>query len=170
MSWNNIFKEGLKRERSILAHYTACLVQNWRFVYKIRQYLPKDKISRIMEPGAGTGYLAIYLSSLGHKVSAIDIDTGFIEEVNSALQSGLHILKQDIRESLGNESCHFDLIYNIGVMEHFSDEDIIKICKNFKVYSDIFIFAVPNFKIPYSYGNERYLSKRRWRKLLRSAG
>ena len=55
-------------------------------------------------------------------------------------------------------------------MEHFSDEDIIKMFKSFNSMADVFIFAVPNFKIPCSYGDERYLSKRHWGKLLKAGG
>lgn len=167
--WNNIFNGDLKREGSLLAHFTSCLIQNWYFVYKLKQYLPGTP-SSILEAGAGTGYLTAYLSSLGHKVTAMDIDTHFIEKTNSFFNSGVAILNQDIRQPFPSDSAHFNLIYNIGVMEHFIDQDIIGIFKNFKAIADTFIFAVPNFKIPYSYGDERYLPKRHWQKLLGQAG
>lgn len=169
MSWDVIFEDDLKREGSVLAAFAGCLVQNWYFAYKIRQYLPKDKACRILEAGAGAGYLAFYLSSLGHGVVAMDIDTDFMEKANSALRSNVSILRQDIR-TYPYTGSSFDLIYNIGVMEHFPDEDIIRIFKNFRFASKVFIFAVPNFKIPYSYGDERYLSRRRWKRLLRLSG
>ncbi|MFA5089631.1 MAG: class I SAM-dependent methyltransferase [Candidatus Omnitrophota bacterium] len=169
MSWDIIFEDDLKRQGSVLAAFAGCLVQNWYFAYKLQQYLPKDKACRILEAGAGTGYLAFYLSSLGHDVVAMDIDTDFMEKANSALRSNVSILRQDIR-TYPYASPSFDLIYNIGVMEHFFDEDIIRIFKNFRSVSDMLIFAVPNFNIPYSYGDERYLSRRHWKRLLRLAG
>lgn len=171
-TWNTLFESDLDKEGSILAHYTGNLVQNWAFVAKIKQYLsppPHKKPFRILEAGAGTGYLATYLSSLGHEVSVIDIDTDFIEKVNSFFKTKISIVRLDIRINEINFP-KFDLVYNIGVMEHFSDEDIISISKNFRAISDLFVFAVPNFKIPFSYGDERYLSKRHWQKLLKKAG
>ena len=167
-TWNTLFESELDNEGSILAHYTGNLVQNWAFVAKIKQYLPTKPL-RILEAGAGTGYLATYLSSLGHEVGVIDIDTDFIEKVNSFFKTKISIVRLDIRNNEINFP-KFDLVYNIGVMEHFSDEDIIRISGNFRSMVDIFIFAVPNFKIPFSYGDERYLSKRHWQKLLKKAG
>ncbi len=169
MNWNIIFEDELKKQGSVLAGFAGCLTQNWYFANKIRQYLFKNKTCRILEAGAGTGYLAFYFSSLGHDVVAMDIDTDFMKKANSALKTEVSILKQDIR-TYPYVNPHFDLIYNIGVMEHFKDEDIIRIFKNFKSASNVLIFAVPNFNIPYSYGDERYLSGRHWQRLLRAAG
>jgi len=152
-----------------LSYYTSCLVQNWYFVGKISEYLTNRESSSILEAGAGTGFLAIYFSSLGHKVFAVDIDTSFIEEVNSFLRSDISVIQDDIRIDSNIYSQHYDLVYNIGVMEHFRDEEIVGIFRNFRISADILIFAVPNFKIPFSFGDERYLSKWHWRKLLGEA-
>ena len=73
MAWNTLFEEELEREGSILAQYTSSLVQNWYFVYKMKQHLSAAS-SRILEAGAGRGYIAIYFSYLGHEVVATDID------------------------------------------------------------------------------------------------
>jgi 2-polyprenyl-3-methyl-5-hydroxy-6-metoxy-1,4-benzoquinol methylase len=167
MSWEYTFREELKRQGSLLVYYTSVLIQNWYFVRKIQQYLSDNKSPNICEAGAGTGFLSIYFASLGYKVFSLDIDTRFIEEANLFFKSNISIIQQDIRIFPYHFNLHFNLIYNIGVMEHFNDEDIIKIFKNFRSLADMFIFAVPNFKIPYSYGDERYLSKRHWQKFLK---
>lgn len=171
MTWNNVFQEELKSKGSFLAYFTSCLVQNWYFVCKIQKYLSNNRPLRILEAGAGTGFLAIYLSSLGHKVFAMDTDTRFIEKASLFFKSNISIMQHDIRMLATSPLLpRFDLIYNIGVMEHFEDGDIIKIFKNFKSSSDKLIFAIPNFKISTSYGDERYLSRRYWKRLLLAAG
>jgi ubiquinone/menaquinone biosynthesis C-methylase UbiE len=45
----------------------------------LRRLLPPDQPQRVLDVGAGTGFLALLLAELGHQVTALDISEGMME-------------------------------------------------------------------------------------------
>ena len=86
----------------------------------------------------------------------------------------LRFVQGDIRTlSSLFENRYFDTVCHSGVMEHFSDNDIIKILSEQKNISKRVVFTIPNNRNKLTaqhFGNERFLSNKKWVKLIREAG
>jgi SAM-dependent methyltransferase len=73
--------------------------------------------SRVLEVGAGGGSMVEWMASRGAKVTAIDIDTRYIERLAS---DSITVRRIDIREDELPES-EFDLVHSRLVLEHLAD-------------------------------------------------
>jgi len=132
---------------------------------------------KILEAGCGLGYLSQILADHNYNVTAGDIDEEVLDlarKSNRLSEGGVNYVKLDIfnmsHSFLQNA---FDTIVHSGVMEHFSDFDIIRAFKEQKLVSKCLVFKVPNVRTRMSkkhFGNERFLSNKRWVELLREAG
>lgn len=131
---------------------------------------------KIMELGSGTGILALQLSTLGNYVTALDLDEDMIKLsknyfLNKFNNAKINYICADIRDF--NPSEIFDVIYSIGILEHYNDFEIIDLINKQISISRIVIFGIPtkyfdeNKKM---YGNERYLPIKYWRKLVKKSG
>jgi 2-polyprenyl-3-methyl-5-hydroxy-6-metoxy-1,4-benzoquinol methylase len=73
--------------------------------------------SRCLEVGAGGGSMAEWMARRGAKVTAIDIDTRFIESLAS---DSIEVRRVDLRtDALPQDE--FDLVHARLVLEHLSD-------------------------------------------------
>lgn len=102
---------------------------------------------KILDVGCGTGLSMEYFRGRGADVRGIDITYSSIEYVNDM---GLPALQADARR-LPYKDNSFDIVYSIGVIEHFNEtEDALKeqsrVCKP----GGIVIAVVPNLWTPYS--------------------
>lgn len=142
-----------------------------------RIMLETPKGAKILEAGCGLAYLSRILADCGYCVTAGDID----EDVLTLAEQGLHSTLKPIRFlrlDLFNlvdtfEGEKFDAIIHSGVMEHFTDDMIIKSFVQQRAVADCLIFKVPNIRTKMShghFGDERFMSNRRWSELLREGG
>jgi trans-aconitate methyltransferase len=70
----------------------------------------------------------------------------------------------DIRDNVGIDKV--GCIFSHGVLEHFSDEDILKILNRQKNSADTVVYYVPTNKYSKgSFGDERLLAPERWERL-----
>lgn len=102
---------------------------------------------KLLELGSGSGHLSACLAQMGYKVSLLDFSSAALEKSKQTFAAyGLHgtFLEGDLTQ-LHEISDEYSLVWNSGVMEHFSDENLIK------VFSQIaacckhpFLFLVPN--------------------------
>jgi SAM-dependent methyltransferase len=80
--------------------------------------------SRFLELGAGRGTTAMYLASRNGDVTLVDLAAAGLElAVRNFADCGLpgpHVRVADARDT-GLPSNEFDCVYNIGLLEHFSD-------------------------------------------------
>lgn len=127
----------------------------------------------VMEMGTGTGILALKIASMGNKVIALDVDKDMINIskkyfLNFFPNSDITYVNKDIREYKTQKK--MDVIYSIGVLEHYLDNEIVEIINKQLSLSNYVIFGIPtkyfdeNKKM---YGNERYLKIKYWRKLIK---
>lgn len=146
-----------------------------RLIELIIAHAPKG--GRILEVGCGTALLSLILADYGFKVTASDISPEVLqyakEKVNLK-RINLKFVEVDIL-NLSNvfKNQYFDIICHKGVMEHFSDEDIVKgLIKQRKISQKV-IFHVPNNRSKLTdecFGNEKLLSNKKWVKLIKEAG
>lgn len=63
-----------------------------RWLEELGQWLPKGKTLDILDVGTGTGFFAILLAGMGHRVTGIDLTPAMLEEGRAqAAQAGLSI-------------------------------------------------------------------------------
>lgn len=103
--------------------------------------------AKILELGSGSGHLSAYLAMKGYEVSLLDFSTGALEKSKQTFEkynlNGTFI-EGDLFD-LCNISSDYDLVWNSGVMEHFSDENLLRIFEQIKsIMQSQFIFLVPN--------------------------
>lgn len=154
--------------------FNQCL-SNRRLIELIIQNTSKE--GRILEAGCGTALLSLILAEYGFKVTALDLNEDVLNYARSRVclnQINLDFVKGDILNlsSLFDKQ-YFDTVCHSGVMEHFSDKDIIKSLSEQRIISKKVIFNVPNSRqklTPHHFGDERFLSNKKWISLIREAG
>lgn len=132
---------------------------------------------KILEIGCGTAYLSALLADIGFNVTAGDIDREVIEYAQKKIVIPLNpvtFVMADLFKLAGQfESKQFDTICHSGVMEHFSDEQIVRSLSQQREVTKKIVFKIPNARTkmsPQHFGDERFLSNKLWVGLIRSAG
>ena len=138
----------------------------------------------ILEAGCGSGYASILLAQEGAKVTLLD-NSQFALEYSKRLCKKLKF-RQRIKYILGSvENLPFgenifDIVHNCGVIEHYDNKIIIKMLREMtrvaKKDGQIMVM-IPNLLSPeivyrmakFGKGSERYISKRKLRKLMEKA-
>ena len=131
--------------------------------------------SKLLEAGFGSGNTGILLSDIGFDVTLLDIEKGLIDSFQERfpghVSSGkIKIVRADMYK-LPFVDNSFDLVYHQGVLEHLDDANIIVALREQARVSRIVVIDVPNNKYPdRPYGDERWISNRRWVQLIQEAG
>lgn len=120
------------------------------FLDKVRSFANSKGI---FELGCGIGSVSKALS--GIPFSGIDLSKEMVELANENTNS-LNFYPGDIFHVATPKSI---LKVSHGVLEHFSDEDILKICK--KHPNSLHYVPLEKYKTP-SFGDERLLSAKHW--------
>ena len=110
------------------------------------QHLPHMTVKTILDVGCGHGMMLERLSGHGNKVFGIDITP---ESLRYDKARGLMVAEADAR-NLPFLSNSFDLVYSLGVIEHFSGteqalREQVRVCRP----GGIIIVVVPNLLTPY---------------------
>lgn len=145
-----------------------------KFINKVIQYAENKKV---IEMGCGTGLMAGYLQKLGLDVVALDLSKPVLDYAcqiakQSNIISPCKYQQGDIL-NLKYRKSSFDVSYSNGVLEHFSDEEIIRILKQQMNISKYVIFGIPStyFNMDEKMlGNERGLTLKEWIMLIDKAG
>jgi len=130
----------------------------------------KTGAKRILEIGAGTGTLSIFLSQLGLEVTTLDNSPEILRkaEITKTRLGGKNVLVAGDAFKLPFTDNSFDLIFHQGLLEHFSDEAIHQLLREQLRVAPVVIFGVPNNFYPRKdFGNERLLGKIAWENILR---
>jgi len=138
-------------------------------VNKVTQNTPRG--GKIIEMGCGTAVLSTHLQNLGYEVIALDMDQAMLnlaQKIARNFKLAPTFVRGDvICPDLPEKS--FDTSFSNGVLEHFSDEEIVKSIKAQSQLCKRVIFSIPSTyfreheKI---YGNERFLSRKKWEELI----
>jgi SAM-dependent methyltransferase len=130
---------------------------------------------RLLETGFGSGHVAVFLAEMGYRMVAIDIDDELVgravERYSYWLDNySLTFERGDLFKLPWPEKA-FDLVYHQGVLEHFSDEEIVAALREQGRVASWIIFDVPNSRYGHHpFGNERLLPLTHWRRLIEAAG
>lgn len=83
-----------------------------RWKEEILRFLPHTKPLQILDVGTGTGYFAILLSQLGHKVSGIDLTDAMLQEAreNAEFYHVSPVFRQMDAQNLDFPDQSFDLV------------------------------------------------------------
>lgn len=139
------------------------------FLEKILKNTKKDSL--ILELGTGSGHTSIALSFSHRKVIASDINDFLL--TNIPANKNLCKKNIDMFNICKNETIKVECIFHQGLMEHFSDEEIILSLSEQSKVAEIIIFDVPNnkrFNKTQEFGNERFLSVKKWKQLIEKSG
>ena len=145
-----------------------------KFINKVIQYAENKKV---IEMGCGTGLMAGYLQKLGLDVIALDLSQAVLNYAceiakQSNIISPCKYEQGDIL-NLKYKPNAFDVSYSNGVLEHFTDEEIIEILKQQMNISKYVIFGIPSTYFNMNekmLGNERGLTLKEWKSLINKAG
>ncbi len=124
---------------------------------------------RILEVGCGSGTLSVFMSHLGNDVTAVDRDEVVLDravKASRSLNGNVKFVKADAF-NLPFRDKEFDVAFSQGVVEHFSDGDMLKLLREqLRVAKKVF-FSVPNKAYKHKdFGNERLMTKEQWEKIL----
>lgn len=100
-----------------------------------------------LEIGCGTGMSSLWLAKNNRKVTALDYTPSSIELARTAaskLNITLNTVCADATKELPFKNKEFDVIFQCGLLEHFTSEEQIDLLKNWKKYSSRIISMVPN--------------------------
>jgi len=124
---------------------------------------------KVLEVGAGTGAMSIFLAWLGFNVVSIDTNEEVVKNARqtaSRLNAKVNFQVADTFK-LPYLDQSFDIIFHQGLLEHFSDEDIGKILDEQLRVAPVVVLSVPNHRYPRrDFGNERLMNKNQWDKIL----
>ena len=173
-TWYEIYIDEINEKGSISNYVNDKIKTKKNLIDLIKKYSPNKKI---IEAGSGTGILSTYLASLGFDSVAIDIDKDILNlskkiakeygEKNKPKFMINSILK------LNYKNKEFDVSFSNGVLEHFSDKEIIKTIKKQLKIANTVIVGIPTKYFDDNeamYGDERFLKLKFWREIISQAG
>lgn len=158
--WHNFYKNRIGES------YTYYISKQYSpFIEEIKKRINPQ--SKVLEMGCGIGSVTKILSDLinaSYYISDISQEMISLSILNLKGRTFNHLrwnIKKEFKEKVA-------IIHSHGVLEHFNDRDIkqiitnqLKCCKNLLHY-------VPSNKYNYkSFGDERLLSKNKWKELVR---
>lgn len=139
---------------------------------------------KCIECGSGGGYESALMAKDGATISVLDysrkaIDYSKIVSKRVGVSESMQFICKDIFNFQPN--CKYDLSWNCGVIEHYEDEEIIKVIKKMKSLvrdNGLVVITVPNLLSPQSVywmlscgkGSEKYLSRKKLKNLMETAG
>ena len=176
--WAEIYQKDIDKKGGNLPYVLNKINKKKKLINLVKKYSDKN----IIECGSGTSVVSIYLATLGYNVTAIDIEDNVIKLAKSLAKdyykavdnynSQINFVKKSIFD-LGYEKDSFDVAFSNGVLEHFSDDEIIQIIKQQLFVAKTVIVGIPTKYFDSSeakYGNERVLELSYWRYLIKKAG
>lgn len=143
------------------------------FIDKVIQYANNGKV---IETGCGTGLMAGFLQKKGLKVTALDLSQKVLDYAEEIAKKSDIIApckyKQGDILNLKYKKNSFDVSYSNGVLEHFSDDEIVETLKQQMNISKYVIFGIPSTYFNMNekmLGNERGLTLEEWKNLIHKA-
>ncbi len=171
--WSSLYENEILSATSINEFINNKLKTKKKLIKLILKYSKDDKI---LEFGAGTGVLALYLSTIyKNGVDALDKDNDIIDLSKKYIvpyfkNHNLNYIHGELNTIKRQNK--YDVCYSIGVLEHYNDNQIIDLITQQIMISRYVIICIPTRyfdKNKRMYGDERYLTLRYWRKLIKNS-
>lgn len=126
----------------------------------------------ILEVGCGSGLTSVLLASMGYRVTAVDMNTQLVERIKlfEITFPNLVSIQADMFRTDFNAKT-FDIVFSQGVLEHYTDGDIVRALVEQRRIAQIIVVDVPNGRGKIGdYGDERLIFPAEWRKLILASG
>lgn len=165
--WGASFREREKTKGGPLPFFIDNLMGTQIYWHEIIERASRFKKPRLLETGCGTAHHSIFLSYF-YDVTAIDSDPDVIrlaKRYNKLLHGGAMIRQANLFE-IGEK---FDIIFHWGVLEHFSEDRVVKAIKKQLEVARLVIFVVPSPRTTELHGDEKLLGYFKWRGLIKKA-
>ena len=130
---------------------------------------------RILEIGTGTGMLSAICSYTASLTVTLDNDAQVLSQAMRFYESArakVQLVRGDAF-SLPFRDGSFDVVFSQGVLEHWSDADMLRSVREQVRVARVALISIPSRFYPRIgrfgpglIGNERWLSARRWKELL----
>jgi SAM-dependent methyltransferase len=154
----------------------AAAYESWSFaaplLQAIRDAVPRS--GRILDIGCGNGLHAVLLDAWGYDVVAVDNDPAIVEEAERTrdLFDGRFELREADAFDLTRFHGRFDLVYSLGVVEHFEPDTTIELLREQARVAPRVLAAIPTRAARHAVAqtDERNHSPRSLRRLFRQAG
>lgn len=172
--WYELYKIDIEEFKTPDDYIKYKLKYKKKFINKVLKYAENGKV---IEMGCGTGLMAGYLSKKGLDVIALDLSEHVLKYAEEIAKKSSII--SPCKYEVGNilnlkyKKDSFNVAYSNGVLEHFSDEQIIRILKKQLEISQYVIFGIPSTYFNMNekmLGNERGLTLKEWRHLIDLSG
>ncbi len=168
-NWKEIYEKEIEKEGGHERFINLKIKEKKPTINEIIRLSRNNK--RILEAGCGTGVISIYLSNLNLNVTSIDVDDEMLDISKKFIKFTKNPPKFEKKNlfNLDYKKDNFDITFSHGVLEHFSDEDIITIVNNELKISKNVLISIPSDYYKEKdrmYGNERFMSVRKWESVL----
>lgn len=144
-NWDKIWRDASIFEPEQIMNDPATMTLRSEFVNFLNRYFVL-KGAKIIEMGCGTGQFSAECALRGCKVLGIDISENSIKIANEIKKrykiTGCNFKVLNALET-GFSDSEFDIAFNMGVIEHFNDEEIIKFLKEMSRISKYVVVGVP---------------------------
>lgn len=176
-NWGIIYQKDIDKKGGNIPYILNKINKKKKLINLVKKYATNN----IVECGSGTSVLSMHLSSLGYNVVAIDIEDDVIklskklanDYFKKTKNKGKLKFEKKSIFNLNYKKDEFDVAFSNGVLEHFTDEEIIKTIKQQLYISKTLIIGIPTkyFESKEAkYGNERVLPLSYWRNLIKKSG
>ena len=172
--WYELYKIDIEEFKKPDDYIKYKLKYKRKFIDKVIKYSENKKV---IELGCGTGLMAGYLQKRGLNVTALDLSQTVLNYAHEiASQSNIIApckYEQGDILNLKYKKNSFDISYSNGVLEHFNDDEIVKILQQQMNISKYVIFGIPSTYFNMNekmLGNERGLTLDEWKALIEKAG
>lgn len=168
--WNTLYGNYINKNFSDWDEYFNIKMKLKRkFIKQVLKYSVSGK--PVLECGCGTGKTSILLSSYGITTYAMDIEKEMVKETKKKSkemypENLVNVFEGDIR-TIPYENKFFSVSHSSGVLEHYSDEEIVNLINEQLRVSDYCVFSVPTkYFEKKMLGNERFLSRKEWKNII----
>ena len=172
--WYKVYLEQIEKNDGCEKYIQSKISQKRKLIKLLLKHSGNGKV---IEAGCGTGIISAYLASKGFDVTAIDVDQNILslaKELEEKFYSkNLVNFKNQSIFDLDYKEDSFDLCYSVGVLEHFSDEEIVNLLSKQIKLAKKTIVVIPTkwFNDDETlHGDDRFLELSHWRKLISQSG
>lgn len=169
-TWNELYAKYINEEFKDWEQYFSIKMKlKKKFLKQVIKYSKNGK--PVLECGCGTGKFSAYLASLGLNTYAMDLEDAMVEQTKKISKSIspknlVNVFKGDVA-TIPFENNFFSVTHSSGVLEHYSDKEIVKLINEQLRVSDVCIFSVPTTYFEKKMlGNERFMKRKEWRKII----
>ncbi|MBU2523385.1 MAG: bis-aminopropyl spermidine synthase family protein [Nanoarchaeota archaeon] len=169
---NNNFLEyyasEIKKYGGLKEYIQAKSIEKKPLLDKIKKYSGNKKI---LEAGCGSAVNSIALANCGFELTCLDNDPEILKFAkNNAIKFEGHpkFIEGDILSLSDSKDC-FDVAFSHGVLEHYSDNQIVNMINAQLSVAKTVIISIPSnfFKQEEAInGDERFLNKKHWENLI----